>query len=335
MEQQIHRDTLSSTSDERNSLLYSVIPKIVRTRIRKISSLRRSMSQYTISTEVSLPNNGGQISEVFPDLGTPPPGYRSRISLSEPESDNEGDLDLPLRPMSACSSVDPLENNSGILWIFANQGLSLLNIAAQEDKRRPQGNNTDSKTSLSRSLYIHGVTYLLRGLPKNLTVDEKMSVWSSVPPEVQQIAPIASSPEIGQLAQCQSSTETARPGSSSILKQVIASMVVQIFIITHFLFPYIKHCLAILYKYERKHKVSERVLACSVHTCESFMKTGLQVTGAIGRMNDGKVGQALNDMSVWWISGVTAGIHQGIGDGLAIVGAKDVDDRGPESKKRR
>jgi hypothetical protein len=50
-------------------------------------------------------------------------------------------------------------------------------------------------------------------------------------------------------------------------------------------------------------------------------------------MNDGKVGQALNDLSIWWITGVTAGIHQGVGDGLAIVGAKA--EISPASKRKR
>jgi hypothetical protein len=175
---------------------------------------------------------------------------------------------------------------------------------------------------------------MLRGLPIDLSVDEKMSIWSSIPPDVQQISPITNSAVVIHPGKQRigGATNTKNP---SLLQQVVASFIVQMFMITQFLIPYIKYCLAIVYKYERRYRISERVIASSVQTCEGMMKTGLQVTDTICRMNDGKVGQALNEMSVWWISGVTAGIHQGVGDGLAMLGAKEDASPDPESKKRR
>jgi hypothetical protein len=130
-------------------------------------------------------------------------------------------------------------------------------------------------------------------------------------------------------------TNSATPVQASVLQQTVASLIVQIFIVTQFLLPYIKYCFAVLYKYERQHHISERIIASSVQTCEAMMKTGLQITETVSKMNDGKVGQAINEMSVWWVAGVTAGIHQGVGDGLKVLSARNEVVVKAESKKRR
>lgn len=211
------------------------------------------------------------------------------------------------------------------------QGLSLLNISAQEDKRRPCSSSS-SPTSLSRQLYVHGITYMLRGLPLDMTVDEKMSIWSSIPPDVQQVSPIADAARM-----VRSSENQAAPTGDqvSILQQVVASLIVQIFLIAQLLIPYVKYYCDVLYKYERRHHLSERLLASSVQVGEGMMKTSLRVTDAIYQLGDGKVGRSLNELSVWWISGVTAGIQQGIMDGLAIVGVNEGASDALESKRCR
>jgi hypothetical protein len=175
---------------------------------------------------------------------------------------------------------------------------------------------------------------MLRGLPLDLSADEKLGIWSSIPPDVQQVAPITNTAII--MPPSTSGIEpSAATGRNTMLQQAIASLIVQLFVITQFLLPYIKYCFAILYKYERQHRISERVIASGVQTCDSVMRTGLQVTDAICKMNEGKVGQALNAMTVWWVSGVTAGIHQGVGEGLSMLKAKENDAVTAESSKRR
>ena len=61
------------------------------------------------------------------------------------------------------------------------------------------------------------------------------------------------------------------------------------------------------------------------------MKTGAQITNSICQMNDGKVGQSINEFAVWWVQGVTGGIHQGGGEGLVLLG---VDGGAKQSKQR-
>jgi hypothetical protein len=121
-------DLTASSGDEKASLLYSVLPKIVRTRIRRLPALRRSISQFALETDSSSssPSSSRRTSRLYSDVSTPPPGYQSRISLSEPASDTEGDDELQMRPLSSCSSIGPVDNDSGIIWKFANQGMRLV-----------------------------------------------------------------------------------------------------------------------------------------------------------------------------------------------------------------
>lgn len=196
-----------------------------------------------------------------------------------------------------------------------------MNIALSEDKKA-QRHSANLPTSLSRQVYVHGVTYVLRGLPTDLSSDEKLGIWSSMPAGVQKIAPIANTAIMAEPMAGAKKTSLL-PAQAPMLQQAVASLVVQMFLLMQFLLPYVKYCVTVLYGYERQYRISERVIASSVQSCEGMLRTGLQVTTAISKMNDGKVGQTLNELGMWWVSGVTAGIHQGVGDGLTLLAERE------------
>jgi hypothetical protein len=165
------------------------------------------------------------------------------------------------------------------------------------------------------------MTYLLRGLPSNLSAEEKLSVSSAIPDDV-----------VALRSTTLPSTEPARHDgnlsgsikepyqSPSILHRMLAAVIVQMFLIVHILLPYIKLFMAAAYRYERRHRISERVLSSGISTMDGAMRRGMEISNSLYRMNEGKVGQALNELMVWWIRGVTGGIHQGVGEGLVIIG---------------
>lgn len=115
-----------SSLAEKPSLLYGLLPKVVQTRMRKIPSLRRSISQYAIGAIDVSPANSRRSSTVYSELPTPPPGYQSRVSLSEPGSDAE-DLGetFPIRPLPNGFAPDSTDTTSGINWRFSSQGMSI------------------------------------------------------------------------------------------------------------------------------------------------------------------------------------------------------------------
>jgi hypothetical protein len=192
-------------------------------------------------------------------------------------------------------------------------GISLLNVAAEEESRRPRRRKSSAST-ISRQLYVHGLTYLLRGLPTNLTTEEKISIWSAVPADVHELSSESTAVIRG------GEPQDEHQHSASLLHQALAACVVRMFLVFQFLLPYLKVLFAAAYSYERQHHVSERVLSSSMNTMEGMMKSGAQIGNAICRMNNGKVGQAINDATVYWVTGVTGGIHQGVGEGLVMLG---------------
>lgn len=106
----------------------------------------------------------------------------------------------------------------------------------------------------------------------------------------------------------------------SLLHKALASAIVQLFIFIQFVLPYLKYLLSTAYAYDREHKISEKVLASSIETVDSLGKTGLSLTGTIYGMGDGKVGQLITKTAAWFVEGVTGGIHEGVGEGMIIIG---------------
>ena len=280
-------------------------------------------------------------------LGTPPPQYTSRLSLSEPVSDNEefGDAtDGLFPPRMGASIFAPAETQSGIRWKFANQGrrngqsdrgicltasgLSLINLADQESSALSTS-PANGSPSLIRQLYIHGMTYLLRGLPGDLSAEEKMTVSSAIPDDVAALRAVTLSTDLTRQDGYPSGSGKERYRNPSILHRMLAAAIVQMFLIVHILLPYIKVFMAAAYRYERQHRISERLLSSSITTIDGVMRKSMEISNSVCRMNDGKVGQALNEMMAWWIRGVTGGIHQGVGEGLVIIGLDVPKGEGP------
>ena len=100
--------------------------------------------------------------------------------------------------------------------------------------------------------------------------------------------------------------------------------VVNAIILLSFLMPYIMYLLRYLARTERKYKVSENLVGQGMDFVNAIGKQGIHLTETIGQMNDGKVGQTLLEALTWTTDGVTRGISDGVGEGLAIVGSRNI-----------
>jgi len=68
-------------------------------------------------------------------------------------------------------------------------GLSLLSLSVSESNTLSQKSESSTASpSFARQLYIHALTYFLRGLPTDLTTEEGLSVRSALPPDI--VAPL-------------------------------------------------------------------------------------------------------------------------------------------------
>lgn len=313
-----------------SSMLFSMLPTAVQSRLSRLSSIRRSVSMYGLANrrksvpEQSRPSSGRSST----GSRTPDGTYTNALVLSDARtrvandevagylvesasSDEESTTDLRTKRRDA--GMEIAESKSGIGWKFANQGLSLLSLAVDESSTISQ-NPDFGNASFARQVYIHAVTYLLRALPADLTTEEQMTVRGALPPGV--VQPLQLNP------QYYSEAPPMRPATPpSLLHRTLASTIIQLFTFFQFILPYLKHLLAAAYQYDREHKISEKVVSQGIETVDSLGRTGLSLTGAIYGMGDGRVGHMIAETTAWVVEGVTGGIHEGVGEGLVIMGA--------------
>ncbi|MCJ1360205.1 MAG: hypothetical protein MMC33_010208 [Icmadophila ericetorum] len=263
---------------------YSMWPVAVKSRLPIMLSLRKSLSPFNLpSRPAILPKRPNSADLTGLELFAPP-GGRDGSGASTPEVVEHG------KPT----------------WKYANQGLSLLESACAEAQTLGDGNK-----EFSRQLYIHSLTYLLRGLPNEMSNAEVASLQTALPGSLR----IKAGSIEGQKDQPQ----------RSLLHRLLATGIVQLFIFFTFLLPYIKTFLQGAYRYERNHHISERVFAASVQTADTVGKKGSGAINTILKHDNGKVVGMLASTVAWWIDGISGGIHDGVGEGMAIMGIRNLD----------
>lgn len=187
---------------------------------------------------------------------------------------------------------------------------------AHRESSIPNYGIDDTSPALTRQLYLHGMTYLLRGLPSDLTPEELLSLQAAAP---QSLVNAQADPASHALVPRSAQNQVARdlpPQDPSILHRMTATLVLQTFIFIQFLLPYIKIFLAHAYLFEREHQITRRFVNGSITTVDDIGRRSLRLSQTICQMNDGKVGQAINEMTIWWVRGVTGGMQQGFEEGL-------------------
>ncbi|KAJ4295490.1 hypothetical protein N0V90_007503 [Kalmusia sp. IMI 367209] len=318
--------TTIELEEKRPSMLYNVLPFVVQNRLPTLPSIRRAISDMRRPSTplIALQNS----SDVYLP-GTPPPDYTSRptsiVSLQSSNRNSFASTDdedpfqeaLSERPGSSTLSTPPpflvSETRTGIKWKYANQGVSLSTQAYAESQSLRAD---ETSTVLTRQMYIHGMTYLLRGLPTELSPEETLSLQAALPPSLVINAPCNHALD----AFTSDASSHGPPSNPSILHRITATIVFETFVLLQFLLPYIKLFLGHAYRFERKHNLAQRLVNNGLMTADAMRRTGLQLTHTICQMNDGKVGQALNDLTLWWIRGLTGGLQQGIQDGVSMMG---------------
>ncbi|KAF2196517.1 hypothetical protein GQ43DRAFT_383111 [Delitschia confertaspora ATCC 74209] len=305
-------------------MLYAVLPWMIQSHFPKLPSIRRSLKD--IRRRTNSVNKITADPTGSPPV-TPPPCYTSRPAsvhqesfFEDEEDENRENLSYfehgPLQPASALSAR---ETESGINWKYANRGRNLLFLSYQESGMIAHEEG-DGSPLLTRQLYIHGISYLLRGLPTNLTPEESLSIQAAMPKSIQDLQNSLNAHD-----RVPSITHTSRSNepptqSPSLLHRATAKTVFYIFILLNFLLPYLKLFIGYAYQYEREHKITQRVLSKSVETANDLGQKGIRLSQTVCQMNNGKVGQAINDIALWWLRGLTGGIQQGISEGVRVLG---------------
>lgn len=162
---------------------------------------------------------------------------------------------------------------------------------------------------------MHALVYLLQGVPADLTEAEVASLR----------------PAIGPLLQGNNRNHSevlARPSDPpnppSLLRRLLASTIVYMFIFFSLILPYVKVAVHSAYRYERTNHISERLFAASLDTMDQVGRKGFGVVGLLLQSGNGKVGASVAGTVAWWIDGISGGIHDGVGEGMALMGILDM-----------
>ncbi|KXT15698.1 hypothetical protein AC579_119 [Pseudocercospora musae] len=251
---------------------------------------------------------------------SPPPSYRTDESET-----SEGHLDFSSlhpdmslsRPSSSGSSTPARqeEDASGLRWRFASAGLQILRLAEAEAAISRQNMN------LVRSQYINGTACILKGLPAELTPAETLILREAIAdfltPEqtrdrqmLLRADPVLRSPRSTALRQ------------RSVLHRAVAFATLHIFLVASFILPYIQMLVRQAYRFDRRHKISDRVFAHSVMAADKMGRGTMMIAGQICAMDDGRVGELMKIAGLYVVQGFGGGIYDGIGESLSAFGIR-------------
>ncbi|KAI9728872.1 MAG: hypothetical protein M1834_007130 [Cirrosporium novae-zelandiae] len=306
--------SLDLTATPGASSLYSMLPSSVSNRLPRIPSLRRSMTMYSLRPAQSAEHGAEPATETnFFHLEEEEEGPQE-------EEPQEKEIPTQMRPSSSPAAVPmpEMESKSGLNWKYAAQGLNVLNLSFSESRQSPSA----GPRSITRDLYIHAITYLLRALPPSLEADEASSITSALPKQIvyspsQQLLPTEENH--GQ-NQNQSNQRDIQP---SFLHRAFSATVLQLFLIFSFIFPYIRAILSQAHDLDRKHNLSGRALAVLIVGTDKLARNTVGFGERLVNVGDGKVGQIM----MWGMGEmgeamkeVVGGVAEGVGEGLSALG---------------
>lgn len=208
--------------------------------------------------------------------------------------------------------VSYFDKLTGLILCHADRvttGTNLVNIST--DGGKPAIAEED--VAFERKAFVDGVTYLLKALPRDLDEGELKRIQCALPDQLTQ-------PDLALTRTGHESNQVTPSQPRSIIHRGVQMTVVNLIFVLSFLAPYLLLLVRYAARLERKYKISEKLVGHGVDIVNSIGKQSASLTEAIGQMNDGKVAQALLEVFVWTVDGVTQGISDGIGE--SIVGSR-------------
>ncbi|KAJ5359233.1 uncharacterized protein N7496_011646 [Penicillium cataractarum] len=292
------------------------IPALIRRRLSRLYSSHRAVtdnkpsgalrSELTTSSEPYLPFNGQLLERAVMEV------QRPSTASDDLRSFDSGSRESNSPPVEEVDSPTKYETESGLRWNRVVPAFNLLRNAGYE-AQQPQADGR-----LARSLYISAVMYLLDALPSDLTPDETTMLQHRLPEQV--IDAVASSPQ-PQIAHLEGPTSSrAIQPPRSYLHRLLASGIVQVFLIIRFLLPYLRLFLRHVYEYERSHRITERVVTTTMDAADGLGRSSANFGSAVCKLNEGRVGTAVANLASWWIEGVAGGVYEGVGEGMMHLG---------------
>ncbi|KAJ5167374.1 uncharacterized protein N7482_006155 [Penicillium canariense] len=292
------------------------IPALIRRRLPRLYSSRRAISDnepsgvlhhgLASSSEPHLPFNSQPLERAATEA------QRPSTAGNDLDSSDSGSGGSNSPPVEEVGCPTKYETESGLRWNRVVPAFNLLRNAGYE-AQQPQADGR-----LARSLYINAVMYLLDALPSNLTAEETLMLQHRLPEPVKESIASSSQPHLARL-EGPTQLKTFQP-PRSYLHRLLASTIVQIFLILRFLLPYLRLFLRQLYEYERSHRITERIVTTILDAADGLGKSSVNIGSAVCKLNGGRVGTAVGNLAAWWVEGIAGGIYEGVGEGMMQLG---------------
>ncbi|KAE8148276.1 hypothetical protein BDV25DRAFT_20263 [Aspergillus avenaceus] len=309
--------------------VYLPLPASIRRRIPRLySSLRRSarsdldLSAETQDKSLNLSSSGPTVEPELPYYDrrsvVAPGDFHRPATAGSSSNDQEScsssvsgksmdaiyvpSFEDPSRVQCGHPPVTKYEEESGLRWNRVVPAINLLRNVLYEAQQ------PECDGRLVRSMFINGLEYLLDALPVNLTYEETSRIQQRLPNQIRTTAGIAPQP-----------LEASIPIRRSHLHKLLVRIIVQFFLIVHFLLPYFKIILHQLQEYERANQVTERVVSATLGLADSVGKRAVKLGSTFHTVRDGNMGIAASSFILWWFDSIVGGILEGFGEGMAIL----------------
>nr|POF15391.1 hypothetical protein CFP56_42280 [Quercus suber] len=287
------------------SSLYTMLPDVLQRRVVRFPSLRRAASTYATSTPANHRRAWSTGSDVESNRSTtPPPSYHER-PRSSPFAQ--------YRPGSAGRTTPPdlaEESDDGIQWDYARQGIYILSQAIQ-DLTSETGNRR-----LGQQLYVDGMKYCLQGLPEDLTPAQLANLRCAMPDG---IFPDGSK-HLVRVDPDRQGTETIVTRPESLVHFVTAKSMTWACLILAFVLPFLQLVFLAGYRFERRHRLSDRMLAKGYTTAETLSRVSINCVNQMLTMDDGKFKALVVAAVIYCMREASDGMYAGLSEGLQRAG---------------
>ena len=311
----------------KTSFIYSILPHLIKRRIEKIPSLRKAVSQHdrltyhyrapsqsSSSSIAPPPSYRLSASEDFEAICSPVPSRPSSSGSATPNEMDESNSDGA--PTS--SAIVPFhrmhESRSGVQYKYVKHGSSLL-IQSTHEATSPS-----EDPQFSRQLYVDSVKYLLRGLPRDLAVDEVTTLRAAA------ASRLGPTPQNANISNSLGSHETQKDepdeatAPASLLQVVIAFIALYFFLGITKCWPWLQRGAQQLQLYNHDYGISDKVLSHGIAAADSMIRWAFMLISTVWAIKNGTFSIAVRGTASWLIVGVTKGLYDGLGEGMRRKG---------------
>ncbi|KAI2624256.1 hypothetical protein GGR54DRAFT_595751 [Hypoxylon sp. NC1633] len=207
-------------------------------------------------------------------------------------------------PKTSSSDGSISSVNSGVKWKYAAQGSFLQHSAFEE--------TTD--LGFARKSYIDGVAYMLKALPDDLDEHESSVIRQALPTSC---VPVGDGGQI-EAGPGRSGWKTS-DRAKTFLHATVQGFVTGFVLCLYLLLSFLSSVIRTGAYYERQYSISQHLVSSGFVFATAVGKQSGALSEKLSAIGDGKLGRVMSDLAAWTLQTVTAGIQDGIGQGLLLI----------------